>query len=299
MESGSRRSIGRTVELSIGVAVCAGLALGWALQRLVPDQAEEIPAFAAPDWLPLAAAGLAAAGMAALNGSTWWLRIRQALRWTALLLMVWAASGLPFDLFTAAGLIGHRTASGEIVMSTVYWPGLFTRAFAMAGVVMVARLALASPTVMPSRHSAVLYGCVAFALALPYPVLRVHWALGGTLGLLSPGAGGEGWEPLLIAIPWVCAAILSLLLVWPPRWIPRRLLLAAGWSATVIVAMIGPAACWTFISALITGRDLETGDIELWVYGLFYTSWFLWAVAGGAATRSYQLRSAVVQTSPT
>jgi len=28
-----------------------------------------------------------------------------------------------------------------------------------------------------------------------------------------------------------------------------------------------------------------------WVPYLFYTSWFLWAIAAGAATRSYQLRS--------
>jgi hypothetical protein len=37
--------------------------------------------------------------------------------------MVWAANGLPFDLLTAAGLIGHRMASGAIVLSSVYWPG--------------------------------------------------------------------------------------------------------------------------------------------------------------------------------
>jgi hypothetical protein len=73
---------------------------------------------------------------------------------------------------------------------------------------------------------------------------------------------------------------------------PRRLLLAAGWSATAIVAMIGPAAFWAFVSALATGGDMDTGEIDLWVYGLFYGSWFLWAIAGGAATRACQLRRA-------
>jgi hypothetical protein len=96
---------------------------------------------------------------------------------------------------------------------------------------------------------------------------------------------------LLIAIPWAVAAVLSLLLVSPPRWVPRRLLLAGGWSATAIVAMIGPAAFWSFVSELAGGGAIDTGDIALWVFGLFYGSWFLWAIAAGAATRSYGLRS--------
>jgi hypothetical protein len=288
----------REIQPWIGPIACAGIVAGWALQRLVPNPEDQIPAFAAPDWLPLAAAGFTAAGIASLDGPHLWLQVRQGARWAALLLAVWAASGLPFDLFTAAGLMGHRTADGQVVMSTVYWPGLFTRAFAMAAVVIVARLTLASSAAVPSRRSAIVFGLIAFGVALPYPLLRTHWALGGTIGLAEPGAGGKGWEPLLIAIPWALAAVLSLLLVAAPGWMPRRLLLAAGWTATGIVAMIGPAAFWTFISALATGRDLETGEIELWVYGLFYTSWFLWAIAGGAATRSYQLRSAVPQASP-
>ena len=85
---------------------------------------------------------------------------------------------------------------------------------------------------------------------------------------------------MLIAIPWVLAAVLSLLLVSPPHWVSRRLLLAAGWSATAIVAMIGPAAFWSFVSALATGSDTASGEIEFWVFGLFYCSWFLLAIAG-------------------
>lgn len=286
---GVHRPPGRA-ELWAGLAACAAVVLGWAFQRLVPNGPDASQAFAAPDWLPLAAAAFAAAAFLPLGGSAGRLRLRQALSWTALLLMVWLANGLPFDLLTMAGLIGHRAASGEIVMSVVYWPGVVTRSFALAVAVLVARRALARPAAPPARR-VVWYGYAAFALALPYPLLRLHWALGGTLGLRSAGSAGEGWEPLLIAIPWVLAAVLSLLLVSPPRRMPRRLLLAAGWSATAIVGMIGPAAIWSFVSTLASGGDLETGDIELWVFGLFYGSWFLWAIAGGAATRAYQLRT--------
>jgi hypothetical protein len=268
------------------------LAVTWVIQRLVPDQSDPIAAFAAPDRLPLAAAGFAAAGITSLGRSAPWLRVRSALRWTALLLMLWAASGLPFDLLTAAGLVGHRTAAGDVVLSTVYWPGLATRAVAFAAVVVLARLTLGQPAAPESTRPPAWSGYVAFVLALPYPLLRVHWALGGTIGLMSPGGAGAGWEPLLIAIPWALAAVLSLLLVSPPRWMPRRLLLAAGWSATAIVAMIGPAAFCAFVLALASGGEMATGEIDLWVFGLFYGSWFLWAIAGGAATRAYQLRSA-------
>jgi len=279
------------------LALCTAVALGWALERLVPNP-DAGQLFAAPGWLPLAAAGFAAAGIMTLDGSPRWLRVRRSLPWAGLLLMVWLANGLPFDLLTLAGLMGHRTAGGAIVMATVDWPGLATRAFALGAAVVLARLALAPADGAVAARPASWYGYAAFVLALPYPVLRVHWALGGTLGLASPGAAGQGWEPLLIAIPWALAAILSLLLVRPPYWLPRRSLLMAGWTATAFVAMIGPAAFWSFVSALASGADIGSGDIAAWVFALFYGSWFLWAIAGGAATRAYQLRTALRMSLP-
>ncbi|HEY3383536.1 MAG TPA: hypothetical protein VGK32_17360 [Vicinamibacterales bacterium] len=122
-------------------------------------------------------------------------------------------------------------------------------------------------------------------------------ALGRTSGLNRPGAGGEGYAPLVLAIPWVAAAILSLLLVPTWRWLPRRLLLLAGWTATAIVGMIGPATVWALVSALAApAAHAPSGagapGVATWVFALFYGSWFLWAIAACAATRSYQLRSA-------
>jgi DHA1 family inner membrane transport protein len=285
------------VERSIGIALCAAMVLGWAVEQLVPNPSAYVQDFA-PGWLPLLAAAVGAAGLVPMDRWRPTIRGQRALRWAGLLLMVWTANGLPFDLLTAAGLIGHRTASGAIVLSTVWWPGLATRTLALGAAIVLAHLALASPRAPASVRSRNWLAYAAFALALPYPVLRTHWALGGTIGLTRPGAAGEGFAPLLLAIPWLLAAALSMLLVSPRRWPSRRLLLVAGWSATAIVAMIGPAALWSLVSTLATGGTTGPEGIATWVFGLFYGSWFLWAIAGGAATRSYQLRTAAPSSKP-
>ncbi|HYM84949.1 MAG TPA: hypothetical protein VEY67_12460 [Candidatus Dormibacteraeota bacterium] len=279
----------RRAERPLVAMLLVGVLAGWALEQLVPDPGPG--RFAAPGALPLIAAAIAAAAIPQVGRSGVWCA-QPALRWAAVVLLVWVANGLPFDLLTMAGLIGHRTASGAMVISTVYWPGLVTRAFSVAAAAVLARLALAAPVAAPSRGSRGWYGYAAFVFALPYPLLRTHWALGGTLGIGWPGAAGEGWEPLLIAIPWVLAAVLSLALAFAPAAIPRRVLLAGGWCGTVIVAMIGPAAVWSLVTDVAAGKDIGSGGIAGWVFALFYGSWFLWAIAAGAATRSYQSRTA-------
>jgi hypothetical protein len=290
VESQSRHSLGSRAEPWIAVALCAAVLAARALEQLVRNRPAYARAFA-PYWLPLAAVGLAAAGTIRLNGRPLWLRAQRALLWSGLLLMVWAANGLPLDLLRLTRLIPLG----------VDWPGLTRRTLALAAAVLLARLALARPATAASTRAATWYGYAAFALALPYPVLRTWWALGGTFGLMWPGAAGRGWAPWLLAIPWLLAAALSLLLVSTSSWMPRRLLLAAGWFATAVVAMIGPAACWALVTALVGSGDPRGGNfkggIAIWVFGLFYGSWLLWAIAAGAATRSYQLRSAAVRMS--
>lgn len=286
MESRSSHLLGSRAEPWIGLALCAAVVAGWTMEHLIPNRPTYAQIFA-PDWLPLAAAGLAAAGMLPLDDTRFSLRVQRALRWSGLLLMVWAANGLPLDVLRVAGLIPLG----------VDWPGLATRALALLAAIMLARLALAIPAVPASAQTATWYGYAAFGLALPYPLLRTHWALGGTVGLLWPGAAGEGWAPWLASIPWLVAAALSLFMVSPPRWMPPRLLVVGGWSATAVVAMIGPAGCWALVAALASGGDTVSGGIEFWVFALFYGSWLLWAVAAGAAARAYQLRHAAVRMS--
>lgn len=276
----SRQSPYNPAEPWIALALCAAVLVAVAAEQVVRDRPSYAGIFA-PYWLPVAAAGLAAAGILLANGPRW-IHLRRALLWSGLLLMVWTANGLPFDLLRLTGLIPLG----------VDGPGLARRALALAAAVVLAHLVLARPAGSESARAASWYGYAAFVLALPYPALRTSWALGGTLGLGWPGAAGEGFAPWLLAIPWLLAAVLSLLLVPTWRWLPRRVLLVAGWFATGIVALIGPAACWALVKALVAGGPGGKSGIALWVFGLFYGSWFLWAIAAGAATRSYQLRSA-------
>lgn len=280
VESESGHAQGNRGEQLIALALCAAVLAAGVVQRLIPEGPAYAESFA-PLWISIVAAVSAAAGIIRLNDRSRLLRVQRVLIWGGLLLMVWTANGLPFDLL-------HLT---PLMPPGVDWPGLVTRMLALAAVIVLVRLSLAPPFAPASPRPANWYGYAAFLLALPYPVLRVCWALGGTQGLKYPGAAGQGFAPLLIAIPWILAAALSLMLVSERPRIPRRLLLTAGWSATAIVGMIGPATCWSVVSKLITDGNLGASDIATWVFCLFYGSWFLWAIAAFAATRSYQMRS--------
>jgi hypothetical protein len=281
MESKSSHTPGSRTWQWIALALCAMVLVAGVLVQFVgirPDYARTF----APNWIALAAAVLAGAGIMRLNSRPRWLRVQRVLSWSGLLLMVWTANGLPFDLL-------HLTPLMPI--GGVDWAGLATRTLALAAAIVLARIALTRPASPSASRPASWYGYAAFVLALPYPVLRICWAFGGTTGITIPGAAGSGFAPLLFAIPWVLAATLSLLLVSTQRWKPRQLLLVSGWTATAIVAMIGPMACWTLVSQSMKGTINVPEGMKIWVPCLFYGSWLLWAIAAGAATRSYQLRS--------
>lgn len=274
-------------ETRVGLLLCALLfvtgILGWCLHD-PPVDVRPI----APVWLPPAAATVAATALLlSLAGGRGRPRLLRIAMWTGLLLLLWTAGGLPLDLLRVASLIVPG-----LMPAGVDWAGLAVRLLAAGALVVLARLALARPSVHVRTDHASWYGYAAFALALPYPVLKTWWALGGVFGLRWPDADGLAGSPdlWLPALPWLLAAALSLLLVRTPRRMPRRLLLVAGWSATVVVATIGPVAFWSLIAGLIRG-DADFGGMEGWVYGLVYGSWVFWALAAAAATRSYQLRT--------
>ncbi len=278
---------GRWGEARVALVLCATLFATGLVGVLLGSRPAYAASFA-PDWLPLVAAPVVATALvlslSGRRGGT----LPRVLAWSGLLVLLWTASGLPLDVLRVVSLI----APG-VMPPGVDWLGLALRSLALAALVLLALIVFARPAGAAPARLATWYGFAALVLALPYPVLKTWWALGGSLGLRGTGADDLAgsfalWLP---AVPWLLAAVLSLLLVLKPCWMPRRLMLVAGWSAAVVVAMIGPAACWSLITGVVSG-DADFGDMAGWVFGLVYGSWFLWALAAGAATRSYQVRSA-------
>ena len=279
------------IEAWVALALCGAVLVAALVQRLVPSR----PAYAqvfAPDWIALPAAVLAGlAATATLRADHPPSLPRRVLDWSGCLLMVWASGGLLLDLLRVVGLIPLG----------VDWPGMVTRALALAASVVLAHLTLLRPPRESGGRAPGWFGWLACLLALPYPLLKTWWALGGTLGLTGAGVTSEfagSFTLWLPSIPFLLAAILSLLLVPTWRRIPRWMLLTAGWVATAIAANVGPAACWALVTAKISGSPSPEG-MATWVTPLFYGSWLLFAIAIGAATRSYQLRSAAPRQSET
>ena len=274
-------TVNNRAELWISVSLCLLVVLASLVAQLVRNRPDYAQSFS-PDWLPFAAAGVAITGIALTSFRILVPRLVVALVWVGFLLMIWLANGLPLDLLRLTPLMPPG----------VDWPGMVTRSLALATAVSLARRALACAGGIGRYGRVPWYGYAAFAFALPYPILRTVWVLGGSLGLEWRGAAGEGFATWLACTPWLLAAALSLLLITKPRWIPRRLLLAAGYGAAAVVATFGPAAFWSVITALATGRSLNLNGIESWVPCLFYGSWFLWSISAAATTRSFQLNSA-------
>lgn len=168
MGSQSRRLMTGRVELWIALGLCAAVAVAGALQQLVHDRPDYAEVFG-PLWLPLAAAGFAAAGIIMqLTARPRSPRLRGALSWSGLLLMLWAAGGMLIDLLRVVSLVIPSLMPAE----GVDWLGLATRALACAVAVVLAHLALARPSALASTRVATWYGYAALAFALPYPVLK-------------------------------------------------------------------------------------------------------------------------------
>jgi hypothetical protein len=279
------------IEAWVALALCAAVLVAALVQRLVPGRLAYAEVFA-PDWIALPAAVLAGlAATATLRGNRPPSPPRRVLEWSGCLLMVWVSGGLLLDLLRVVGLWLPIMPLG------VDWPGMVTRALALAAGVVLAHLTLFRPPRDSGGRAPSWFGWVAFALALPYPLLKTWWALGGTLGLSAAGVAGElagSFALWLPSIPFLLAAALSLLLVPTWRRIPRGLLLTAGWVATAVTANVGLVSCWALVSGSPRPEDMAT-----WVTPLFYGSWLLFAIAIGAATRSYQLRSAAPRQSET
>ena len=141
---------------------------------------------------------------------------------------------------------------------------------------------------------------LAAALALPYPVVRIGWALGIPVGV--PAGYLDGSDLVLrlmeagLGLLAIGGAVLTLGLVRPwgrvvPRWVPRlggrpvpvRAAVVPGLLAGVMILAAGlRVAGWTV-----------SGEIELtagtWGTGAPGLAWPAWGLAVAAATHAYAL----------
>lgn len=139
-------------------------------------------------------------------------------------------------------------------------------------------------------------------LALPYPIVRIAWALGVPLGMPGDYVDGWGWlERLGVGVVFgglpVGGAILTIGLVRPwgevfPRWIPRlrrsRVPIAAVvvpgmWAALLLSQMGLRVTTWAI-------ADLGEMSWDSWGAGLPGLFFLPWGVTLAAAVYAYAVR---------
>ena len=145
MESQSNHKQGRKSGKIIALALCIAVIGATVVEQFVHNRPDYSGTFA-PQWISLVAAGFAAAGLVRLNGHPRWRSVQRTLLWSGLMLMIWVANGLPFDLLRMTPLMPQG----------VDWPGFVTRILALAAVIMLARLALADPSTTTTTLSSFL-----------------------------------------------------------------------------------------------------------------------------------------------
>jgi hypothetical protein len=141
----------------------------------------------------------------------------------------------------------------------------------------------------------------ACALALLYAVPSFYWALGATAGLGTVGGRieelGRAHDPRAFAlgavagILKVAVGLLALALVRPwGRAVPRRLLLGAAWTASMVLTVYG--GLLVAVGALVlTGVISPAGPVDrtaLRWHVLVWDLWFLvWGLLLGVAARQF------------
>ncbi|MEU5862950.1 hypothetical protein ABZ815_17360 [Nonomuraea sp. NPDC047529] len=198
------------------------------------------------------------------------------------LLLLWSAGGLVLDVFRAFFALTGIPA-GEFAQ--VDWPGMALRGLSLAGCALLGALLLPRIRVPGGAW----LGYAAFAIGFVYPSAKLYWSAGGTW--LRPADYGEGFpygELVMLAI----GAVGSLALVqrWG-RWLPRRLVLAGGWTGAAMLTTMGAMSVLGTLSQLL---GITRGPVPLSepatvaAVAVVYGSWLLFGLAVAGATLSYQ-----------
>ena len=117
---------------------------------------------------------------------------------------------------------------------------------------------------------------VGAVFALPYPMLRIIWLLGGTLG--TTGAPVDVDPALQFAMASAGLLLLALTTVLVidrgPTWLRAVLGLAGLAVGIILAATFAPAAVGSLNSLTRVGLTWSPGsDLMGWVFALFYCSW--------------------------
>jgi len=266
----------------------------------------------APTWVTAFAAIL---GVIALLLSIGWPRVRIMPRlivligaWGACILLVWSSAGIVFDSLRTAAVLGIPG-----LPPVVDWPGFATRTVSLIGATLLALTTVTFQRVSRGAcvvcghgslnkgkiRSNVWIGYTAFMLSFPYPLLKIYWSLGGTLGGGQNFGHHSAYGEVLV---FGASALLSLALVqrWGrifPRWVPffsgkkvpRWILITGGWIATCMTAPMGFLAIF---GSVMQGLGLADGPVRFDGNGLMvsivYGGWMLLGIALGGATWVYQ-----------
>ncbi|MFC0274972.1 hypothetical protein ACFFIX_27100 [Metabacillus herbersteinensis] len=157
---------------------------------------------------------------------------------------------------------------------------------------------------MKSKPDRKWFGYTAFVLSFPYPMLKIYWSLGGTLGGGQSFSQHSAYGEILV---FGACALLSLALVqkWGrifPRWvpffagkkIPRFILITGGWVAACLTVPMGFLAIFGYLMQAI---GLADGPVSFDGTGLMvfivYGEWLLLGIALGGATLAYQHQTRV------
>lgn len=147
----------------------------------------------------------------------------------------------------------------------------------------------------------------ACAWAFAFAALSAYWAAGGTAGIEANApaitAPVLARDPAWIALMWgtaalkVVAGLLALALAglsWS-RALPRRLLLAAGWSAVAVMGLYEGAASWVQHALMVAGVIATPAGLGRTAAQWHLWLWDPWWLAGGVlfaiATWRYMRRS--------
>jgi hypothetical protein len=119
---------------------------------------------------------------------------------------------------------------------------------------------------------------VGLVFALPYPVMRISWILGGTLGTTGGPVDADRTLQLVMAGAGVVLVALAtvLLIDRGPSWL--RVVLGFGGliAGAGLCATFGPAAVGVASMLLAPGAGMPpAAGLMPWVFLVFYGSWFV------------------------